>query len=730
MAGNPLERVKKALPNIRTPRFLKHVLRQNGIPHLEEPSISDPDIENPNAIFVQGQVFDKTPSLPQAEIIPATLELITNQDMWRSKEAVVDSIVGIIAATSRINQVLMAILDCPPDNTTEAAAGIIADDNTKYAGIKAVQTPQELSKWWVKLKLGQAAHNIIAVRAALDRRDLSPQRKRLLTAVEANTNTFASFLDRLSLQDLELYIHFGDMFSATSDLELANKPVPPMPQSEDQQTAGMKAVNALLEDRQTLDYQITMKDKNAWARLQRNWTGRDIQMVISLIPTMIKTRTMLNLYAALGSNLLTVTPQQLVENGAFAKNVDAEALAKFAAFPWMDEDFKHAYTEYYPVFAEAVGETETHEGFSVKRERLPFAAIELFEKLSRVLPQDEFATLLADTQTHIAAKSALPWMLTLLTVEYRNPSVKAAHGLLPRIQGLPPQVINTLADRQVGKVWLTSGGKLTVTDLSVNSIRSAFPLYTSKKEPPQVAVVHAPPPKKEENQTRIFLAKKVTRIPSIGDVGIPNDEDLPRLFATALFNAAKRSKPETTLRSIEENQLIWQETPLDRILFYPTGLPGQVPSIKEAGQCFNGVYLDGNKMLFVVNNSITTGYFYGSTLPVGITALLDSEGYIHIQGDDDGSLTFTPEGLFLNDLALTLGTQQFHLDGIISAYYDRNHQQDLHALRTGIADYNRSSQRELRGFAKLVVPTSQKDAQIALLVPGYRLPFLVGEKKE
>ena len=676
--------------------------------------------------------------LPEGQIIPAVERLINGESFDFAQEGSYRDWAGELNRDgSPFVRIVADILsDTRPRPETERACGILADDLERFSPDSSLLRDKVLLKEWMyKLTLGVFAHPQIGVILQINNDLAKTGIGRYYEETQAQIDALRKTFSGLAINDLSYYIRFEDMFYfhgtrallGTSYADISEVTHPKnRPATNQESKLVLSAFSSVKKDEDTLKKSLLDEDDRTWERLRSGWGVKEIQDVLHLLPNIRSSAVIDHVVCALEDNFFgfsEIAPQDRKEK------LKIDPLGIIALLKWKDE---YVYGGIYDIFAKAyprvvlqLEENLEFTNFSVPRIHLPHTAILLLAEAAKRSDKTEFTNLIKSVQDNLGEEVNVPWFITLLVLRASNPETsEVIEQIVSGLDALPVSVREIFLSSLPGKLWLTKDGKLRSTDKRT-MLLSAFPIFTSSKEDPEIITSKVSIPKKEEAkkpEAKAMVVGKTSNVPFFGEIGIPT-EDADAKSIICLFEKQQSLDEEKLLDEFGKLSDGWRMADPDRNrnLLYIARLNASDDKLNEASEHgIEAVYIKGEEAVLIIRKDLAVANVSNKTIPIGLNGKIDKFGQFIIEGMDN-SFVGEKEHLFLNNLVLHLALQPLLYKSGIPEEEDRELIREINKVTSS---WNRST---LRGL----LPKIDRKAEIlnlALRIYGYKEAVLVGEK--
>lgn len=596
--------------------------------------------------------------LPQEELVPIIEKFINGDiiDFISDGQAGDDFLNEIGSTNGRLARAAYTLLWHPGKESEEAYAKL-ADDLKHFSpNAFLLQSPQ-VNEWTAKLIFGISIRPVIAAISQVDKNTNQKEAQGYHKTVGKQIDRLKKTFSRLGIRDLSSYIRFKDI--SLSFLPKQLQFFSGDPQELLQSTEKEMSAKGALSENDLLDEEV----KRAWNRLRVGWGIKQVEEIVSLLPTLHTGLVVDSIVLALEGNLPEV-PKKL-KGPRVDINLDPEGIVALLKWKWVDlpSSQKTYLTKEYPNVAATFDKNLELPNFSVSKAHLPISAISLLE-LTKGKKKEKFEELVTDVHKLAREdKNAItPWLVTLLALKAENPDgAESIDKIIESWDDLPEQVRETLSSERSGKLWLTSDGRLRTTDAKTNLL-SAFHVFTSSKieetkEQEQPIKIE----KFEEPQTerpRTVDVDEVVLLPFLGEIGKVTETQVKSLISLVFQKGQDQLDEDNLLNEFERLNTIWEEKDsIDRERLYHSKL-NRFDKYLTQGKSFgiDAIYTKGEDVVFVLDKNVALGEFLDKNMQIGLQGKLDEGGQLLIEGMDN-SFIGEKEHLFLNNLALHSASQ-------------------------------------------------------------------------
>jgi len=584
--------------------------------------------------------------LPTEELIPTAQAFIDGQIINWDDDNVSLKITRQLAGGLLSRMVGRIGFDYQPNEKTDQVFDTLRNDLYRFTPDKTLLTSTSLPEWYCKFRVGMALRMTIEMLNSFNGiNDLAsnPKAKKYLDELEKQGNILSETVQDLGEEDLDAYIHLGDLWAQPSDDEPGSKPFFPL----------KKSMLDLADESVSILKKLTVVYDEAWDRLRKDWKWPQIKQALNLLPTIRSTGALTHVVSALESNLI----QSPGEKPFQTDDLDINGLITLLKFDWsLALERYPGIPEQYPRLPEHLKQRlEIPPDFSIPRKYLPSAIIEL---LTRAL---EPIGLLKKVQGALPAEATTSWLLALIALKKTQPDLKDNINSLIETLNYPPAIHSVALDEQPGRLWLTTDGKIHPRQRD-EILSRGFLIHISTAKT-AVAIEKSQPVIKIKQPD---IEEPIPTIPSQKDfLPFLGEIRLIRNYCAAEFTTSLFSKANIPLNLDDEYERFERlsETlklfPLKRTFLYLEQFNPKDPYMKNAYKLgFEAVYLDPKQIRFILK---------GDSPNLSLGGSLDTEGQLRLLDTPD-SFIGEPEQLFLNNLGLHLATQPLYKDGVISNY--------------------------------------------------------------
>ena len=498
--------------------------------------------------------------IPQNEIVPAARKLISGESFafgsergqggWRELESENSPFVPILNTMVNVNE-----------TESEKACAMFTADLRRFSPNKSLLKEQDLLReWFFKLTLGVVAHPYITLRLHQDPNLAKSELVKYHKATEDQISVLRQTLASLDVDDLSFYIRLEDMllFYEVGDLFNAgfggNDPV-----LKDSALLANVAENEEFFRDSLLD-----EDSNTWNRLRVGWKEKQIQEVMSLLPSVRSPYVMEHAVCALQDNLFDFFIEFTKLGETEELKIDPSGMV--ALLKWKGEHvYGHGDSDFTMQYPHVVLESEKNlefTNFSVPKKYLPHTAISLLIEAAKRNNKEELTNLIKNVQElAILEKVNVPWFIALTALRGLHPEIlEIVEKAVNEFDTLNPQFRDIFLNRTPGKLWLTKEGKLRSTD-SKTVLLSTFPIHISSKEENENIVMPQKHEDKitapEEPEVQIFKVEETAHVPFFKEIGKPRDDDVKTLI-DLIFNGQVDLDDDKLLNDFEQLSENWQ----------------------------------------------------------------------------------------------------------------------------------------------------------------------------
>lgn len=671
-----------------------------------------------------------TNQLSPEEIVPATQKLISGESFdFISEKADGRSWTKVGRKNGPFFPILLTILNSPEIESKKACA-MLTDDLNRFSPDKSLLSSQNLLKeWFFKLTLGVFAHLSIAVKLSEDKDLRDSELGRYNKEVEKQIGIFGQTLASLRKDDLTHYIRFEDMFHFYGTHGLFHSSSRHRTIETSDPTLTSVANNEVVLKESFLE-----GNRIAWERLRVGWGAKEIQDVMSLLPNIRSSTVVGHVTYALEDNCFEFSeaPQQ---DRKEKLKIDPHGI--IVLLKWKNEQiYSRAddhFAKMYPRVTLKLEENLESSNFSVPRKHLPRAAISLLAEAAKRSDKTEFTNLIESVQELAVGENVnVPWFITLLALRAQDPETsEVIEQAVSRLGSLPIDIRDVFLNRRPGKLWLRLNGqdsKLRFTDKRT-MLLSAFPIYASSKENPEIIISEVSAFKKEEPkkpEAKTMIVSETSNVPFFGEIGIPKESADAKNIISCLFEKRQSSlDEEKLLDEFEKLSDRWRvvDPNINRNLSYIARLNASDHKLIEASEHgIEAVYIKGEEAVLIIRKDLAVASASDKTIPIGLNGKIDESGQLIIEGMDK-SFVGEKEHLFLNNLVLYLLLQPLLYKSGIPEEEDK---ELIREINKAVSLWNRSPSRGL-------LPKIDRNADIrniAVRIAGYSNPVLVGEKSD
>lgn len=590
----------------------------------------------------------------------------------------------------------------------EEAANILTNDLKRFSQDKTLlRDPTALEEWLFKLTLGvwartNIAHVLEDYVPDKDKDRISRNLSEYFGVIGEQIGAFGETLSILSIDDLTYYIRFEDMFYFHGTKALFSF------QSLDPRH---KLEKSFVENELALKESLLDEDENTWERLRIGWGVREIEDVVSLLPSIRSTTVMDHLVYALEDNLFDFSE----------KSKQQLRIDPLGAVDLLRYKSRHVpgdscpLDRQYPRVVSKLEEKLEFENFSVPRKYLPNTAISLLKEIGRRASGEEFESLIRDIHALVLVskeKVTVPWLITLVAQREYRPEISEVIEEMVSGLDIIPAIRETFLNKRSGKIWLNEDGRLRLTDTKTQ-LMTAFPVFTSSYVEDEIIIAEKPPEENEGQGTqgRSVEIKNKFLMSFFGEVGEVESNDVGYLISQMFQASISSLNEDDLLNEYEKLANEWKRKGFSGELLYLSYLNLSDKHIAKAKSFgIEAFYIKGQDVVFILEGRDR----------IGLQGRLDKEGQLLLMGMDE-SFIGEKEHLFLNNLALHLATQPLLYQ---SGIPEKSDKEIISETRKIAASWNRSSNRG--SLPKIDV---QGDSPcLAIRIPSRTEPVLVAEK--
>lgn len=647
--------------------------------------------------------------LPKEEIVPTMQRFLSGEEIdWRTDDAL-----GKIEAQKTYNGSLLTVLWATIIKhiyTAESgdAMKLFAQDLLRFPVDASLLQSSSIVEWLGKFNIGLFGYAGLNFYSNIASISLPEEVETFCETIEMRAQSLAQTFRGLKSDQVVPFLHFQNLKESSIDSRQGKFLKSAAPHA--------KIYKEHAQAAEKIDKDLEEASDQAWDKLGHNWNWAMINQVLSALPTFRNRRILLMAVAGIEANLMD-GQERLLKEHSQPDNLAVDGMMILLTFKWTDPDIQGVISEEKPLAY-----------LSIPRKYAPSTAIELLTSFGQCSSPESLISLLQGINSRVDQKTTSPWIITLLALRNARLVSDYINTLVADQIGNSGKTVQILLNQTPGMLWLTPDGKLHPRDGNT-TLQKGFLIYTSSAELQQIDSQSSKPEinvSRRGAQTETPEPRQVTEnerlnMPFTGEVCIVVDEQTRELVDFIFSRSNTSLDIDKLFDDFDQLSSKWKQSTYNRTIIYPLQLNLDDEYMKEAAKLgIDAVYINDNKLFFVLERRVAQAQSQGEALKTAIAATLDKQGQLHTLGMDE-SFIGTPEQLLLNNLALHLITKPLYMSGMTQQAYG-NDKEAVKAINTAVASWNRSP--SIGSFPKIGV---EQNNCIAVSVPGIKMTVLLGE---